>query len=67
MNDIVSKNVARLKRAVEQGKIQALEQVWSPADTDLDTRYRLRTNDGQLKLLFHREVAGFLAGLDVTE
>lgn len=45
------------------GKILALEQVWSPANTLADTRYKVRLNSGDTRVLLHREVAGFLSGL----
>lgn len=57
--------LARFASARNRGRIQALEQVWSPDNTLADTRYRVRLVDGQSQVLLQREVLGFLAGLGV--
>lgn len=67
MTNAIQKTAAKLRRAAEQGKIRALETVWSPEDTTADARYQIRTRTGETQILLHREVAGFLAGLAVTE
>lgn len=40
-----------------------VEQVWSPEDTVADTRYMVRAPGAESQTLFHREVAGFIAGI----
>lgn len=60
----VEEAAARFKKAMAAGKIREVSLIWSPADTPADTRYRYIDNDGNSHILLHREVGGFLTGLE---
>lgn len=60
------KAVLRFWAAQDAGQIQELNLVWSPQDTTSDTRYRYVDLDGESHILLHREVHGFLTGLERT-
>lgn len=64
MSKAREKAVLRFWAAQDAGQIQDLNLVWSPADTLADTRYRYVDLDGESHILFHREVSGFLTGLE---
>lgn len=64
MSNAREKAVMRFWAAQDAQQIAELNLVWSPADTLADTRYRYVDLDGESHILFHREVSGFLTGLE---